>query len=166
MSSSTISGIVRNDHITVNELYKNYIMSQGDIKEQERLSIQFQQELTKHSTAEETVLYPAFEQYLGPEGKQIADQGRNEHETIKKLLHSLGTTPVSNPQHRIIFSELMTNLNEHIRSEEKNDLSKFESAITADISASLAQAFGQAKLSVVVKYVILSFLFYLFIVFM
>ncbi|CAF1057953.1 unnamed protein product [Rotaria sordida] len=150
MSSSTISGIVKSDHIAVNELYKNYIMSQGDIKKQERLSIQFRQELTKHSTAEETILYPAFEQYLGPEGKKIADQDRNEHETVKKLLHLLGTTPVSNPQHRIIFSELMTNLNAHIRSEEKNNLSKFESAITVDLSASLAQAFEQAKLSVAV----------------
>ncbi|CAF4282621.1 unnamed protein product, partial [Rotaria sordida] len=134
MNSMTISAIVKKDHATVDQLYQNYLKSQGNLPEQERFSTQFQQELTKHATAEEAVLYPAFEKYLGSEGKKIADEDRMEHQTVKKLLHKLKETPVSDSQHRMIFDELMTNLTKHVAGEENNDLPKFESAITPDLS--------------------------------
>ena len=47
---------------------------------------QFQTELTKHSAAEEMLVYPAFEQYLGVEGKQIADKDRAEHQTVRLFI--------------------------------------------------------------------------------
>jgi hemerythrin superfamily protein len=61
-------------------------MSEGNISNQQHFALQFQQELTKHSTAEEMILYPAFEQYLGDEGKKIADEDRNEHQTVCLIL--------------------------------------------------------------------------------
>ncbi len=57
-------------------------MSQGNVNEQKRITLQFEQELKKHSSAEEMILYPAFEKYLGDEGKKIADEDRAEHETV------------------------------------------------------------------------------------
>ncbi|CAF2896469.1 unnamed protein product [Rotaria sp. Silwood2] len=148
MASSAISNVVKSDHHTVSELYKNYLLAEGNIATKQEYALKFQEELTKHSTAEETVLYPAFEQYLGLEGKRIADQDRKEHETVKQLLSQLASTSVSDPKHRIIFDELMTKLNEHVKGEETNDLPKFENAITPDLSASLAYSFRQAKLSI------------------
>jgi hypothetical protein len=34
---------------------------------------------------------------------------------VKKLLHQLGQTAVTDPQHRVIFQELMSNLTKHIQ---------------------------------------------------
>ncbi|CAF3738837.1 unnamed protein product [Rotaria sp. Silwood1] len=148
MTSLTISNVVKNDHHTLSELYRNYLLAEGNIAIKQEYALKFQGELTKHSTAEETILYPAFEQYLDSEGKKMAHQDRKEDQTIKKLLSQFASTSVSDPQHRVIFDELMTNLNEHIKGEETNDLPKFENVITPDLSASLAYSFRQAKLSI------------------
>ncbi len=52
---------------------------------QRQFALQFQKELTKHSDAEEMILYPAFEQYMGAEGKKIADEDRAQHLTVSLL---------------------------------------------------------------------------------
>ncbi|CAF3629387.1 unnamed protein product [Rotaria sordida] len=119
-----------------------------NIATKQEYALKFQEELAKHNTAEESVLYPAFEQYLGSEGKKIADQDRKELQTVKQLLSQLVSISVSDPQHCVIFDKLMTKLNEHVKREETNDLPKFENAITSDLSASLAYSFRQAKLSI------------------
>ncbi len=58
-------------------------MAEGNVNDQQRFTLKFAEELTKHSTAEEMILYPAFEQYLGAEGKKIADEDRAEHQTVR-----------------------------------------------------------------------------------
>lgn len=63
-------------------ILKSYLSSKGNVDEQERYASQFEEELTKHSEAEEQLIYPAFEQYLGNEGKQMADHDRNEHKLV------------------------------------------------------------------------------------
>lgn len=84
-------------------------------------------------------------------------------------MKTLSSTPVSDPQHAIIFQELMTNLTKHIQtyfsissidfqsntsfflfyfSEENEDLPKFEKAITDRISSSLVHKFEEAKSSI------------------
>jgi hypothetical protein len=42
----------------------------------------FRWELARHSLAEELFLYPAFEQYLGSEGKKMADEDRADHKEV------------------------------------------------------------------------------------
>ncbi|CAF1411477.1 unnamed protein product [Rotaria sordida] len=148
MTSLTISTVVKSDYNTVSDLYENYLLSEGNIATKQEYALKFQEELAKHNTAEESVLYPAFEQYLGSEGKKIADQDRKELQTVKQLLSQLVSISVSDPQHCVIFDKLMTKLNEHVKREETNDLPKFENAKTPDLSASLAYSFRQAKLSI------------------
>ena len=64
-------------------------MCQGNIDDQQHWSNQLQQELIRHSTAEEIILYPAFEKYLDKQGNQIVDQGRHEHQHVSQYLFIL-----------------------------------------------------------------------------
>ncbi|CAF4947751.1 unnamed protein product, partial [Rotaria sp. Silwood1] len=43
---------------------KNYLMCQGNIDDEQHWSNMFQQELIRHLTVEELVLYQLFEKYL------------------------------------------------------------------------------------------------------
>lgn len=43
-------------------------------------------ELTRHCIAEELILYPAFEEYMGREGKKMADEDRADHQKVKDLV--------------------------------------------------------------------------------
>lgn len=76
------------------------------------------------------ILYPAFEKYLGAEGKKLPMKielnmkkfdldlfifSYFNYKQVKKLLHKLKSTSVSDPQHRQIFDELMKNLLEHVK---------------------------------------------------
>jgi hypothetical protein len=57
--------------------------------EREHWANYFRWELARHSLAEELLLYPAFEEYLGPEGKKIADEDRADHKEVFIMLYFL-----------------------------------------------------------------------------
>ncbi|CAF1191237.1 unnamed protein product [Adineta steineri] len=146
--SSSITATVIEDHTDVKHAYQQYLAARGNIAERERWANHFRWELTRHSLAEELYLYPAFEQYLGPEGKKMADEDRADHQKVKNLLHVLEASSVADSHYPCTFEELMANLLEHIQSEEENDLPKFERAITPEISASIAKQFELTKMLV------------------
>ena len=83
MSSSAgvkVSERIKHDHAELEQQYKNIIAAQ-DVDTQTRWQNQFIWELARHSIAEEIVVYPAFEKFV-PNGKQMADKDRQEHQTV------------------------------------------------------------------------------------
>jgi hemerythrin superfamily protein len=78
---TTISDAIIKDHREI-EQYYNEVVNSGDQDYQQRYGNQFTWELARHSVGEELVVYPAFEKYMGPEGKKIADSDRNEHHKV------------------------------------------------------------------------------------
>ncbi|CAF4949630.1 unnamed protein product, partial [Rotaria sp. Silwood1] len=124
------------------------ISSRGNMVEREYWANYLRWEITRHTLAEELFLYPAFEIYLGVEGKNIADQDRDDHQEVKNMLHVLEASSVADSHYPTTFEKLMSSLMEHIQSEEENDLPKFEKSITRDISASLVQKFELTKMLV------------------
>jgi len=147
-SKSSITATVLKDHADVKNAYQKYLSARGNIAEREYWANYFRWELTRHCVAEELVLYPAFEEYLGSEGKKMADEDRADHQEVKNLLHILEASSVADSHYPSTFEKLMSNLSEHIQSEEENDLPKFEQAITPSLSASLAQQFELTKMLV------------------
>ncbi|KIO31868.1 hypothetical protein M407DRAFT_241621 [Tulasnella calospora MUT 4182] len=141
---STISEEITQDHRELEEYYGNYRTATSE-KEKTQWANQFCWELARHSVGEELVLYPAFEKHLGPEGKQIADTDRAEHLEAKKLLYELEGTHVNDPNFPTILKKLMEELREHMKSEEENDLVKFEAAISREESEAMAKSFQRAK---------------------
>lgn len=68
------------------EYYQNYLECSGDADKQERWGNQLAWEVARHAVGEEIVVYPLMEQYLGAEGKRLADEDRAEHQVSHQHL--------------------------------------------------------------------------------
>ena len=78
---------ITSDHRDL-EKYYNTIVNSKDADEQERYGNQFTWELARHSVAEELIVYPAMEKYMGEAGKAHADKDRQQHHQVSRV-HSL-----------------------------------------------------------------------------
>jgi hypothetical protein len=78
---SSITASITKDHREL-EQYYNEIVNSNDHDHQDRYGNQFVWELARHSVGEELIVYPAFEKYLGDEGKQMAESDRKEHHEV------------------------------------------------------------------------------------
>lgn len=74
---SKISETVKSDHRQL-EVYYKKIVNSTDAEEQERYQNAFVWKLSRHSIAEELVLYPSLEKYI-PGGYLLAKKGRSHH---------------------------------------------------------------------------------------
>jgi len=84
--NSTISEAITKDHRKLETYYKEIINNPTDIDHATRYGNQFTWELARHSVAEELLVYPAMEKYMGERGKRHADLDRQQH-------HEVYTTP-------------------------------------------------------------------------
>jgi len=82
---STVSDAIIKDHRELQNYY-NEVVNSSDPDHQTRYGNEFTWELARHSIAEELIVYPAFEKYLGPEGKQIAESDRKEHHKVRTFM--------------------------------------------------------------------------------
>jgi hemerythrin superfamily protein len=82
---STVTDALTQDHRDLERYYKEVVNNPGNHDHQERYGNQFTWELARHSVAEELIIYPAFEKYLGPKGKGIAEKDRKEHHEVRSL---------------------------------------------------------------------------------
>jgi hemerythrin superfamily protein len=80
-SHGTVTDALLKDHREI-ESYYNEVVNSTDHDHQERFGNQFTWELARHSVAEELIIYPAFEKYLGAKGKQMADSDRAQHHQV------------------------------------------------------------------------------------
>jgi hypothetical protein len=78
---STISDAIKKDHEEIRE-YAFNIRSAKDDDAKRRWQNQFTWELARHSIGEELVVYPAFADYLGAKGQEMADKDRDEHQSV------------------------------------------------------------------------------------
>lgn len=85
---SAISDAIIKDHREL-EQYYNEVINSDDVDHQTRYGNQFTWELARHSVAEELLVYPAMERYMGSEGHEHAEKDRQEH-------HRVSAAPISN----------------------------------------------------------------------
>jgi hemerythrin superfamily protein len=78
-AASTISEAITHDHRELQKYYDEIINNPDDIDHQTRYGNQFTWELARHSVAEELLVYPAMEKYMGEKGKEHAEHDRKEH---------------------------------------------------------------------------------------
>lgn len=69
------------DHRNLEEYYREIVNSK-DVDHQTRYGNQFTWELARHSVAEELIVYPAMEKYMGEAGKDHAEKDRKQHHTV------------------------------------------------------------------------------------
>lgn len=80
-SASNVTDALTRDHREI-ETYYNEVINSNDHDHQERFGNQFTWELARHSVAEELIIYPAFEKYLGTKGHEMAEKDRKEHHEV------------------------------------------------------------------------------------
>jgi len=80
-SEKTIDHIIR-DHRELSDYYKQ-IKGAEDEETKGKWQNQFTWALARHSIAEELVVYPAMEKYLGDKGKEMAERDRKEHRSVR-----------------------------------------------------------------------------------
>jgi len=144
---STITDAITKDHREL-EQYYNEVVNSSDPDHQQRYGNQFTWELARHSVAEELIVYPAFEKYIDLEGKAMAEKDRKEHHEVKLMLKDFQNMSSKDANYVPKLKELMTDLSQHIKEEEKDDLPALEKALSqtdARVSESLAKSFGRTK---------------------
>ncbi|PTB62057.1 hypothetical protein BBK36DRAFT_1172899 [Trichoderma citrinoviride] len=140
---SRISDAIVKDHRELEDYY-NRITQSKDLDEQTRYQNQFVWELARHSISEELVVYPVFEKSL-INGQQIAQKDREEHQKVKEKLYEFQKLSAKDPDFIPTLKSLYTDLKQHIREEEEEDLPKLEQAVSGDESRQLAKSFQRTK---------------------
>jgi hemerythrin superfamily protein len=85
LRAPALTEAVTSDHRDLEKYYK-IIVNSKDADEQERYGNQFTWELARHSVAEELIVYPAMERYMGEAGKDHAEKDRKQHHQVSQRL--------------------------------------------------------------------------------
>lgn len=73
---------IKEDHREITSCGE-HILQSNDADEQTRAQNMFTWELARHTVAEELVVYPAMERYLGGGwGREVAEKDRQEHQKV------------------------------------------------------------------------------------
>lgn len=82
----TITDAITHDHRELQDYYRRLMaLDEKDYDNKSRWQNQLTWELARHAVGEEIVLYPAYEKYLGAEGKKAADKDRDSHQKVRWL---------------------------------------------------------------------------------
>jgi len=149
---TTISEAITKDHREL-EQYYHEIVNSTDRDHQQRFGNQFTWELARHSIAEELIVYPAFEKYLGKEGHERAESDRKQHHEVKIFLKKFQNMSPKDHDYVDQLKAMWGPLGQHIKEEEQDDLPALESKLQTDhqytgVSESLAKNFGRTKMFV------------------
>jgi hemerythrin superfamily protein len=150
---ATISEAIKNDHRELRRYYDEIVNHKGNFDHQDRYGNQFRWQLARHAVAEELLVYPALEKYLGDAGKALADGDREQHHKIKVLLKDFQQLNAADDAFIPKLEEIWTELSHHIEDEESRDLPDLESALASrpvrgssdGDSESLAKKFERTK---------------------
>ncbi|KAK8091038.1 HHE domain-containing protein [Apiospora phragmitis] len=114
-SLSTITDAITKDQRELEEYY-NEVVHSGDPDHRARYGNQLTWELARHSIAEELIVYPAMERYLGPKGKELADDDRAQHHWV----FSLSLVP------RTLFSKRLRGMTDFLLLQVKELLKEYQ----------------------------------------
>ncbi|KAF2123365.1 HHE domain-containing protein [Dothidotthia symphoricarpi CBS 119687] len=149
---STVTEVLTEDHRALETYYNEIVNNPDDIDHQTRYGNQFTWELARHSVAEELLIYPAMEKYMGEEGKAHAEKDRKQHHKLKELLKEFQNMSATDTAYVPHLKELWSFLGQHIKEEEKDDLPALERALSSSdnkgVSETLAKNFSRTKMLV------------------
>jgi hemerythrin superfamily protein len=111
----TAVDMLKADHQKVRDFFQQY-KAANDQAAKQQIAEQVFVELETHAQIEEMVFYPAFEEAADEEGKQLIEEARQEHQTVKDLIAEL--REVHDEEFEVRFRELMQNVEHHVQEEE------------------------------------------------
>jgi len=141
-----LTDAIKEDHDEMYEYHDKYKACVGDLDAQKRWTRQLVWEIARHAVAEEIVVYPLMEKYLGEKGKELADRDRDDHQSVKEDLAVLEGTTAGTTEFDSILDRVMNHLHEHNDNEEVDDLPMLESKLDSQGSHAAAQSFSRTKM--------------------
>ena len=134
-----IDHLIADDHAIVERQFQHLEAGRGDRR---TLVDQVSFELAMHAFAEETVLYPVWEEVGMVDANQDA---RAEHNHMKELLVTLDRTDPGEAEFEQALAELMGEVRHHVQDEEQQELPAFRDKVGAGRMAELGGQFLAAK---------------------
>jgi hemerythrin superfamily protein len=91
MATNDAISLLKADHKEVSEMLEKFESARST---KEKLAHQICQALTVHAQIEEEIFYPAARDALGEEGKDLLDEAKVEHNSLKVLITNIeGSSP-------------------------------------------------------------------------
>jgi hemerythrin-like domain-containing protein len=110
--------LLRQDHKTVEKLFKQFEKSEDKPQEGRRIADQVIEELSVHASIEEDIFYPALRQEM-PDAEEDVLEAYEEHHVAKWLLSELDGMPPSNERFRPKMMVLIESVRHHVEEEEQ-----------------------------------------------
>ncbi|KAL7752729.1 hypothetical protein RI367_001731 [Sorochytrium milnesiophthora] len=132
------------DHRSFDELYQRYHSFAGQQKEQQKIANELIREISTHSAAEETEVYPALVKHL-ENGESVNKHMLDEHQTVKDILVKLEKLTVGTPEYDALLKEVMDDLRHHAKDEENRQLPDLLAKTGYEEMVTLGQKFLAAK---------------------
>lgn len=127
----TVFELLKKDHEKVSAMFEQIgETTERAVKTREELFPRLKMELDVHAELEETILYPALEQY--DETRDIALEGYEEHRLVKMLLSELEQMPVESEEWTAKFTVLKENVEHHVEEEEDEMFKKAEQVLSKE----------------------------------
>lgn len=138
-----IIDLVLQDHRTVEQLFDKLQSAEGST-DQTKLFGQVKDELERHATAEEKVLYPRVRKDV-PEGKEEAKDANEEHDEIRESLKEVEEHEAGTELFTLAVTQLVATTKHHVGVEESELLPDFRANSEPSEREELGQRFEEAK---------------------
>ena len=111
--------MLKADHKKVKALFREYEAA-GDraFKTKQRIADEVFSELEVHTMLEEEIFYPAVKARANAEGKDLIDEGVEEHHVVKLLIKELKALTPEDDAFDAKFKVMTENVEHHIEEEE------------------------------------------------
>ena len=130
--------LIEHDHREVEALFSEFEGTQNA-----SVATQICDELDRHASAEEAVVYPVIEAEV-PEGKKMVSEATNEHKEARQLIGRIRRTEDSTHLVELV-GELKQGIQHHVQEEESQVLPKTRQALSPERLSELGQEFQAAK---------------------
>jgi len=131
--------LLKKDHATVNELFKQF-EKVGDRAYQKKQAVfeKIYHELATHAEVEEKCFYPAVKQIQLEEVKDLVREATEEHKVVKTLLAEIAAMSAQEEQYDAKITVLKESVEHHVKEEE----SEMFPATTEHLSKERLEALG------------------------
>ncbi|MDQ1455690.1 MAG: hypothetical protein QOH28_1310 [Actinomycetota bacterium] len=130
--------LIEQDHRAVEQLFGQFAASKDAT-----IAAQICDELTKHTRAEESAVYPVFRDRLS-NGKDLIGEAETEHEQARQLIGRVRNT--TDPNHLAsLMVELQDAIQHHVREEETEILPQARTEMSGSELGELGEQFEAAK---------------------
>jgi hemerythrin superfamily protein len=137
--------LIKQDHRTVEQLFRRFESAEpGQTGRRRELIEVVIRELSIHAAIEETVLYPEISEAV-PGGKELVEEGLEEHQEAKEALNELDGMDPDDPGFEPKVRSLIGDVRHHVEEEENAILPKLEAALSEERLQDLGTRLEKAK---------------------